>query len=81
MSQSRNASPRPFNSAEIKISRNHTFLTAAVGKHLAPWIDNQRMTETLCAPVKGAVLAWRDHKAARFDGTRTVEDMPMGFAG
>ena len=55
-------------------------INAAFGEDLAPRVDDQRMAIGLAAILVLAALRWRDDEAARLDGARAQQDVPVRLA-
>ena len=66
---------------EIQIGEHHARLLARIGKHLPPWRDNQRMAIGLATIFMITALRRRDDEAARFDGARLQQNVPVCLPG
>src|SRR5262249_26898625 len=77
----RNFSSRRLYFGRIDAGEDHAGLAAAFGKNFAPWIDDERMSESLAAVLVTASLRRGKHECPVLDGARTVEHVPMRRAG
>src|SRR5215207_815778 len=65
---------------EVDFSKDDVLFLAAVSQHAPPGIDDERVTITLRAAGKSAILARSDDVAQIFGSARPSENMPMRFA-